>query len=163
MRNRILISGLCLCASMAMAQGKVDNGWSCKQAEPPKPIDVGDKAGHSYAVRQLACTSTKGEYAGIREKEGTGTEFVETTATGVSGHGVFVETMANGDKVNFNYQFTASTDGKTIADKWQATSGAGKFKGIKAAGTCKGTGNPDGSSTINCTGTYSIPAAAAGH
>jgi hypothetical protein len=45
----------------------------------------------------------------------------------------------------------------TIGDKWQAVSGTGKFKGIKASGTCTGTGTPEGGSTLACTGTYTLP------
>ena len=43
----------------------------------------------------------------------TGTEFAEVTGNKSSGHGVFVETFANGDKATFTYQFTgAVADGK---------------------------------------------------
>jgi hypothetical protein len=45
----------------------------------------------------------------------------------------------------------------TIGDKWQAVSGTGKFQGIKASGTCAGTGTPEGGSTLACTGTYTLP------
>ena len=43
------------------------------------------------------------------------------------------------------------------SNKWQATGGTGKFKGINGSGTCTGTGNADGSTTWTCTGTYSLP------
>jgi hypothetical protein len=43
------------------------------------------------------------------------------------------------------------------ANKWQATSGTGKFKGMQASGTCKATGNPDGSTSFGCEGVYSLP------
>ena len=100
------------------------------------------------------------EIAGVREKEGTGTEFAEVTGNSMKGHGELVETMANGDKIHFVYQFTATTkDGKmeSGSNKYQATSGAGKFKGIKASGTCTGTGKADGFVDWACTGTYSVP------
>jgi hypothetical protein len=35
--------------------------------------------------------------------------------------------------------------------------GTGKFKGIKASGTCKGTGTPEGGMSLACDGTYSLP------
>ena len=34
---------------------------------------------------------------------------------------------------------------------------SGKAKGMKASGTCKATGNPDGSTSFACEGTYSLP------
>ena len=162
MRKLVLIVGLmCLCASLAVAeQGKVANGWACPKAAVAHSIDVGDRPGHAYSIDQVTCTSTKGEIEGVREKEGTGTEFAEVTSTSSQGHGEFVETMANGDKIHFNYQFiVAIKDGKPQSgtNKFQATSGAGKFKGIKASGTCAGTGNADGSVNWACTGTYSLP------
>jgi hypothetical protein len=151
---------VCLSAAVALAQGKVDNEWTCGKPDMAQSIEVGDQPNHAYSVDQIKCTSTKGEYAGVKEKEGTGTEFAEVTGNGSKGHGIFVETMANGDKMYFTYQFTATmNDGKMESgtNKWQATSGAGKFKGIKASGTCTGKGTADGGVTWACTGTYSLP------
>jgi len=68
--------------------------------------------------------------------------------------------MVNGDKIYFTYQTTATIKNGQMqsgSDKWQATGGTGKFKTIKASGTCTGTGNADGSTTWACTGTYSLP------
>ncbi len=161
MHKLLLVLGLvCLCATAALAQGKVDNGWACGKPAKGSSIDVGDQPNHAYSIDQIKCTSTKGQIAGVREKEGTGTEFAEVTGNSSSGHGVFVETMANGDKINFTYETTATLKNgqlQSASDKWQATSGTGKFKGIKASGTCKGTGAADGSTNWTCTGTYSLP------
>ncbi len=161
MRKLVLVVGLmCLCASPGLAQGKVANGWACGKPAMAHSIEVGDQPNHAYSIDQIKCTSTKGEIAGVREKEGTGTEFAEVKGNTFGGHGVFVETMANGDKINFTYQTTAAIKNGQMqsgSNKWQAIGGTGKFKGIKASGTCKGTGNPDGSATWTCDGTYSIP------
>ena len=161
MRKLMLVGFLvCLSAGVAVAQNKIANGWACAKPAMPHSIDVGDQPGHAYAIDQLKCTSTKGEIGGVKEKEGTGTEFSEVTGNNSSGHGIFVETMANGDKITFTYQTTATLkNGHMVSgsDKFQATSGSGKFKGIKASGSCTGTGNADGSTNWSCTGTYSIP------
>jgi hypothetical protein len=164
MRKLLLLVGVvCVCASLALAEGKTGktaNGWACPKPADAHSIEIGDKPGHAYSIDQITCSSTKGEIAGVREKEGAGTEFAEVTGNSMKGHGVFVETMANGDKLHFVYQFTATTkDGKmqTGSNKWQSTSGAGKFKGIKASGTCTGSGKEDGSVDWACSGTYSIP------
>ena len=163
MRKFVFVVGLvCLCATVALAQneGKVSNGWACSKPDKANTIEVGDEPGHTYSITQFKCTSTKGEFAGVREKEGTATEFDEIRGNKLTGHGIFIETFANGDKATFTYQPSgAIKDGKvgSLGDKWQATSGTGKFKGIKASGTCTGNGNADGGSTLACTGTYSLP------
>ena len=163
MRNYVLLVSLvCLSAVVAMAQntGKVSNGWACSKPDKANTLDVGDQPGHTYSIVQFKCTSTKGEYAGVKEKEGTATEFDEVKGNKLTGHGVFIETFANGDKATFTYQPSGTLkDGKvqTLGDTWQATSGTGKFKGLKASGTCSGTGTADGGSTLTCTGTYSLP------
>ena len=161
MRKPVLVLGLvCLCANVALAQGTVANGWACGKPAMGNSIEVGDQPNHAYSIDQIKCTSTKGEIAGVKEKEGTGTEFAEVTGNSSSGHGVFVETMANGDNIHFTYQTTGVIkDGQmqSGSNKWQAIGGTGKFKGIKASGTCTGTGTADGSTTWACTGTYSLP------
>ncbi len=109
MRKPVLVVGLvCLCATVALAQGKVANGWACGKPAMGQSIEVGDQPNHAYAIDQIKCTSTKGEIAGVKEKVGTGTEFAEVTGNSFKGHGVFVETMANGDKVHSTYQITAT-------------------------------------------------------
>jgi hypothetical protein len=163
MRKPICVVGLvCLCAALALAQneGKVSNGWSCGKPTDTKTLNVGDEPGHTYAVSQFKCTSTKGAYAGVKEKDGAATEFDEIRGGKLTGHGVFIETFANGDTATFTYQPSSTIkDGKmtTVGDKWQAVNGTGKFKGIKASGTCKGTGTPEGGMSLACDGTYSLP------
>ena len=163
MRKFVLVVGLvCLCATVTLAQseGKVSNGWACSKPDKVNTLEVGDEPGHTYSIVQFKCTSTKGEYAGVKEKEGTATEFYEIKGNQMTGHGVFIETFANGDKATFPYQPSGTLkDGKmqTLGDKWQAAGGTGKFKGLKASGTCTGTGTADGGSTLTCTGTYALP------
>ena len=161
MRKLVLIVGLMfLSATVALAQGKTATGWTCGKAAMMHSIEIGDQPNHAYSIDQIKCTATKGEIAGVKEKEGLGTEFAEVAGNNSSGHGVFVETMANGDKIHFTYQFSASLkNGQMVSatDKWQAVGGTGKFKGIKGSGSCTGTGAADGSATWNCSGTYSLP------
>ncbi len=162
MRKFVFVAGLvCLGSALVMAQnqGKVSNGWACAKPTDAKTFNVGDEPGHTYTVAQYKCTSTKGEWAGVREKEGTATEFDEIKGGKLSGHGIFLETFANGDTAKFDYQTSGTIkDGKLgpLGDKWQFVSGTGKLKGAKASGTCSGNGNPDGGSTVACTGTYTL-------
>ncbi|HXW93665.1 MAG TPA: hypothetical protein VEK33_24155 [Terriglobales bacterium] len=160
MRKPVLVVSLvCLGATVALAQGKVANGWACGKPAMANSIEVGDQPNHAYAIDQIKCTSSKGEIAGVREKEGTGTEFTEVTGSSSKGHAVWVETMSNGDTIYATYEPTLTLkDGQieSAADKWQYTGGTGQFKGIKGSGTCKGTGSADGSNWT-CIGTYSLP------
>lgn len=160
MRNLFWVLCLvCLSASMALAQGKVDSQWNCGKPTAVQSMDVGDQPGHAYAIAQFNCTATKGEIAGQKEKEGTGTEFDEVKGTAVRLHGVFVETVANGDKLYINYQGTATMDKgqlQSANNTWSIADGTGKFKGAKGKGNCKAKGNPDGSSTFDCAGSYTL-------
>jgi hypothetical protein len=95
----------------------------------------------------------------VKEQEGTWTEFDDIAGSATRNHGVFVVTLASGDKVFYNYHGTQTAkDGKMDAgtNAWTLGSSTGKFKGVKGEGGCKGKGNPDGSSTWNCDGTYSV-------
>jgi hypothetical protein len=151
---------VCLSATLALAQGKTNTGWACGKPAMANSIEIGDKPGHAYAIDQIKCTATKGEIAGVKEKEGTGTEFAEITGNSSKGHAVWVETMANGDKLFATYQATITLkDGKMVSgsDTWQFNGGTGKLKGIKGSGTCKGTGSADGSSNWTCSGTCTLP------
>ncbi|HYN07231.1 MAG TPA: hypothetical protein VES67_07555 [Vicinamibacterales bacterium] len=165
MRKSIWMAGLAALVSIGVlhaqtAAGKVDVQWKCAAPSPVHAVPVGDVADHAYIVQQVKCTAAKGELAGVKEKDGTGTEFVEATGNNGKGHGIFVATLANGDKVNYTYTFTGvSSNSKlqTGTNKWAATSGSGKFKGITASGTCTAKGAADGGAVFDCVGTYTIP------
>lgn len=160
MRKLVLIGGLvCLCATVALAQGKIASEWKCAKPAMMHALEVGDQPGHAYAIDQVKCTAVKGEMAGAKEKEGTGTEFADVNGDKSSGHGLFVETLASGDKAHITYQFTATTKNgqfQSGSNKWQISGGTGKLKGAKGSGSCTAKGNPDGSSNFTCNGTYTL-------
>ena len=144
------------------AQGKVASQWNCGKAMVEHSIEVGDQPGHAYVVSQTKCTAVKGEIGGTQEKEGTGTEFHDVMGSNLSWHGIFVETLASGDKIHFSYKGTGTAKGGQFVsgdNTWTIIGGTGKFKGAKGEGGCKGKGNPDGTATWNCTGTYNVAAA----
>jgi hypothetical protein len=155
----LVVCSLCLSASVALAQGKVNSQWNCAKPTDAHSIDVGDQTGHAYAIAQFTCTAVKGELEGAKEKEGTGTEFDEVNGNTVKLHGVFVETLSSGDKLHVNYQGKGTMEKGQMqsgGDEWTITGGTGKFKGAKGKGTCTGKGNPDGSTTFDCTGDYTL-------
>lgn len=161
MRKLILVCCFSfLSASMALAQGPVAVQWNCAQPAPVNSLDAGDQPNHVFSISQVKCSATKGEIAGVKQHEGVGTEFHEVTGASDRFHGVYVETLANGDKITYTYKGTATVKAGGLEsgnNTWSATSGTGKFKGIKASGTCKAVGKPDGTSTFDCSGNYSIP------
>jgi hypothetical protein len=144
-----------VCGSTVMAQNKVETKWHCPNS-PDHNFDVGDVAGHSYAVIQGSCTATSSD-KGFAEKTGAYTEFQERWKASQTNHGRFNVTMENGDKVYYTYQGSAPMDmSKPAANTWKIVSGEGKHKGIKGSGSCKATRTKDGSSDWTCTGTYSM-------
>jgi hypothetical protein len=144
--------------SSAQTSGKVSTVWKCA-APTAQAMPVGDAPDHAYVVQQGKCTASSGEIAGMKQKEGVPTEFVDATGTTSKGHGVFVETMANGDKIFYSYEFTGTSKNKMLdtgTNKWMVASGTGQFKGMKGSGTCQAKGSPDGSAEFTCTGTYTL-------
>ena len=157
----LLLCLVCLVSSIALAQGKTNVQWKCDKPSDQHSIPVGDKPGHAYAIEQINCTALKGDIAGNKMKSGIGTEFLYITGGDVSGHGEFVESMENGDKNVYKYEFSGTTKNGAFqagTNKWSLIEGGGKMKGGKASGTCKATGNPDQSTSFDCMGTYT-PAA----
>ena len=145
-------------AQPAAGSMAVNVSWKCAAPNPTHSLPVPDKANHGYGIDSVKCTATSGEIGGVKEKEGTGTEFAEVTGNKTKGHGMFVETLANGDAITYSYQFTGTMkDNMPVSgsNTWQALAGTGKFKGIKGKGTCKAKGNPDGTMDYSCTGAVS--------
>ena len=77
-RSPLLALALCVAGSVASAQA-VNVTWKCTVQGTPTAVPVGDAAGHAYMLDQQHCTAVSGSIGGIKEKEGTGTEFAEAT------------------------------------------------------------------------------------
>ena len=157
---RKLVLGVCFVfvgASAVVAQGKVAVKWSCPKATLAHSLEAGDQPNHVYSISQVKCTATSGELAGVKHKDAVGTEFHEITGASDRFHGVFVETLASGDKITYTYEGTATIKGGLLeagSNKWSSTSGTGSFKNIKSHGTCKAKGAPDGGAEFDCSGDY---------
>ncbi len=148
-------------AALGMAQTKISGTAQCGKPDPQHAIEVGDRPNHSYMIEQFKCSWTKPmEIGGVQNKEGVGTDFHEISGNSSRFHGVYMDTMANGDKVQYRYEGTATLkDGvpQSAEDKWRSLRGNGKLKGINSHGTCKGTANADGSIAWECEGEYELP------
>lgn len=157
-KSVLLFVGVCLCAAMALGQNKVASSWTCQKPSNAQSIAIPDHPNHAYAIAQFTCTASKGEIGGVKDKEGTVTEFDDVDGNGTHGHGIFVETLANGDKIHIRFESSSATKNgqfQSGSDKWQISEATGKLKGAKGSGTCTGKGNADGSSNWTCTGSYS--------
>src|ERR1043166_5598276 len=92
---------LCLTipTAVAHAQTTFTAAWKCSVVEPAASVPVTGQADHAYSVYQVKCTASSGEIAGVKEKTGTATEFAEVKGNSSKGHGIFVETLDNGDTI----------------------------------------------------------------
>ena len=151
---------LCLVAPLAVAKTKMSSTIKCAKPSLEQMVPAGDRPNHSFGVTQGSCTSSKPwTIAGVAGKEGVGTSSVETDGDVSKSHGVYVETMENGDKGYYTYEATSTTkDGQVqiSGHKWQLEGGTGKLQGVKGKGTCKGSGTTD-SLTYECEGEYTQP------
>ena len=158
MRNWVFVVCLLfLCVNLSAAQGKISSQWKCDQPSDQHSIAVPDGEGHTYAISQGKCTSEKGSMGDVKEQEGTYSEFGDMNSSANQNHGVFVVTLASGDKVFYQYHGSQSLkDGKMESgtDKWTLAGGTGKYKTVKGEGSCKGKGNAS-TSTWDCEGSYS--------
>jgi hypothetical protein len=161
-RLLLILAATCVAVPATLAQtpasGKIATTWKCAAPSPVNALPVGDAPDHMFVVEQIKCTAAKGEIAGVKQTEGTATEFVEVTGDRSKGHGVFVETLGN-DKAFYSYTLTGTSKDKMMvsgSNKWTLTGGTGMLKGVKGSGTCTAKGNPDGTTDFECTGTYTL-------
>jgi len=156
----VVVCSLLLTVSAFAAGDKISSQWKCDaKAGDEHSIAVGDHDGHAYVVNQGKCASEKGAMGDVKEQEGMWTQFLDSTGNKVKNHGIFIVTLVSGDKVFYDYHGTQLVkDGKVESgsNTWTLAGGTGKMAGVKGEGSCKGKGNPDGSSIWNCEGTYSV-------
>lgn len=161
MRNHLTAALLAATLGLsAFAQTKASGTAQCAKPDLQHAIEVGDVPNHSFAISQGKCTWTKPlDLQGVQSKEGVATFSADNRGNSSRFHGVYVDTLANGDKGRYSFEGSGTLkDGnfQTAESKWRLVSGTGKLKGAKAQGTCKGTGAPDGSVTYECSGEYTF-------
>jgi hypothetical protein len=115
MRNFVVVvCSLVFCITLSAAQEKISSQWKCEgKPADQHAIAVGDREGHSYTIAHGKCTAEKGSLGDVKEQEGTFTEFGDVTGNAIQNHGVFVETVAGGDKIFYHYHGSQTAkDGK---------------------------------------------------
>jgi hypothetical protein len=160
MRLRILLALLVssTLAATAAAETKTSGDARCK-AEPPSPVAIGDKPGHSFAIGKAQCTWSGFQIGGVAYKDGESIAMEEIDGNRTTESGYHTATLADGDKTTARYHGTTTMkDGKFVSGggTWVFVGGTGKCKGIKGKGTYKGTPNADGTVTFKVDGEYTL-------
>jgi hypothetical protein len=155
----MLVVGMLLPVVAAAQSTKMSGTTVCSPATAQHVLPVEGQPGHSYAVSQVKCTWTKPwQIGGVASKEGVGTGVDDIRENRSQASGTYVDTMANGDKAYYKYEFSATMkDGKpeTISGhKWELLGGTGKMKAVKGKGTCNVTPQDDGAVVYECQGEY---------
>lgn len=150
-------------AASASAQTKFTMSGKCAKPDVQQAVPAADTAGHVMVLNQGKCAPVKAaEIGGSASKEAAFAEHGEFTGNNGKVQGMYVDTLANGEKVYYRYQSTAvMTNGalQSMKNTWQIVGGSAKVKGIKGSGTCTGKGNADGTLDFECEGEYTMPAA----
>src|SRR5512141_876884 len=157
-RTVLVFLGAAALATSALGLTKTSGKAQCK-GDPPAPVEIGDKPGHSFAIGKAQCTWSGFEIAGAPYKDGVSVSSDEINGDKVNSNGYHTATMANGDKTVAHFQGSATKkDGKfqSGGGTWTFTSGTGKCKSIKGKGTYKGTPNADGTVTYQVNGEDSL-------
>ena len=155
----LVFLGAAALAASAAAQTKTSGTAQCK-ADPAAPVEIGDRAGHSFAIGKGQCTWSSFEIAGVQYKDGVSVSADEINGEQATSDGYHTATLANGDKTTAHFHGMATMkDGKfqSGGGTWTFVSGTGKCKGIKGKGTYKGTPNADGTVAYKVDGEYSLP------
>ena len=145
----------------AAAQTKFAMSGKCAKPDVQQAVPAADAPDHLMTLTQGKCTPVNAaEIAGSKSKEGTFTEHGEVQGSSSKGSGMYVETLANGEKVFYRYEATATMANgllQTMSNTWQIVGGSAGLKGIKGKGTCTGKGEPEGGMSFTCTGEYTAP------
>jgi hypothetical protein len=145
-------------ASAASAQTKFSMSGKCAKPDVQQAVPAGDAPDHMLMLVQGKCAPTKAaEFGGSQSKESTFAEHGEMTGNSARLTGIFVDTLANGEKVYYHYESTVVMQNgapQTMQNKWQIVGATAKLKGIKGQGTCSGKAAPDGGLSFDCSGDY---------
>jgi len=158
MRLRTFFVGICLFTLPALvaAQNKISGTAHCNKPDIQQKVDISDHPGHMLTVTQAKCTWTKPlEVDGVQSKDGEDSGISDLHGMAGTGHGYYIDIMANGDKSFVRWQGKQSQDG-TAEGTWKYAGGTGKFKTLRGGGTYKGKAAQDGSVDFDVEGEYTL-------
>jgi hypothetical protein len=154
-------------AELILVELKTTKAWkrisgtaACGEPDQANTIEIGDQPGHSFMLSQGKCIwDTHWQVEGIRSQQGVFNSFEDMSGDRSRFHGVYVDTMANGDQIHYRYKGKSIlSDGQFQSgeEKWKIVRGTGKFENIKGKGTCKGTPRAEGGVSWACEGKYAL-------
>jgi hypothetical protein len=162
----ILMCGVLLAlAGAAAAQTKFSGTQQCAKPDPEYTVPVGDRPDHVMSLSKEKCTWTQGEMAGSQLKEEDDTFVSDITGNVSRDKGFGVGVLASGDKYSGHFEGTTTIKDKapvSAQGTFTFTGGTGKLKGIKGKCTFTGKFSPDGTSTFQIEGEYTLAAAKSG-
>lgn len=155
---KVVLVGICFVAlgMTAPAQTKISGTAHCNKPDIQQKADISDHPGHMLMLTQAKCTWSKPlDVDGVQSKDGEDSGVNDMHGMAGTGHGYYIDTMANGDKTFVRWQGKQSADG-AAEGTWKYVGGTGKFKGLKGGGTYKGKGQQDGSVDFDVEGEYTL-------
>ena len=160
MRSWFVLACVLLLTTAATAQ-KMTEQIKCGQPDRQYAIPVGDGPGHLYGISHARCTYPKPGNIGVAKKvAGEDVIFSETSGNSTQWHGVFTETMSNGEKLYYRHRGSGVLNNGTFVsgeDAWEVSGGTGSYKRFKGKGVCKLHPQPDGTFLNDCSGEYTAP------
>lgn len=148
-------------AAPAAAQTKFTMSGKCGKPDVQQAVPAGEAPDHVMTVAQGKCMPVKAaEIGGSASKAATFAEHGEVKGNNGQVWGMYVDTLANGEKVHYSYESTVVLQGgalQTMQNKWQIVGGSPKLAGIKGRGTCTGKATPEGDLAFECQGEYTLP------
>jgi len=141
------------------AQTRMTGTTVCNPPSAEHVVPVDGQPAHAYGVSQVKCTWIKPwQIGGVAAKDGVGTGIANIKENQSQSSGTYVDTMANGDKGYYKYEFTATLKDnkpeKIMGHKWELVGGTGKLAAVKGKGTCNATPQADGKVVYECQGEY---------
>ena len=160
MRSWFVLFCVLLFTAAATAQ-KMTEQIKCGKPDQQHAIPVGDAPGHVYSISHASCTYLKPGNIGVAKKvAGEDVIFSETSGNSTQWHGLYTETMSNGEKLYYRHHGGgvlnngAFTSGE---DVWEVSGGTGSYKAYRGKGVCKLHPQPDGTFLDECSGEYTAP------
>ena len=160
MRHGMVMACCALLLSVAASAQKMTEQLKCGQPDQQHAITVGDEPGHVYSISHATCTYPKPGNIGVARKvSGEDVIFSETKGSRTAWHGVFTETMSNGDKLYYRHKGGGMLKDGAFSgeDQWEVSGGTGSYKGYTGKGVCKLHPQADGTFLDECSGEYKSP------
>jgi hypothetical protein len=152
---------LFVAAGAVFAQTPFSGEMQCTPPSPSYSVDIPDTEGHSAILQQTTCAWTQQVQIGpTKTAQSVATLSADVMRTKLTGNGVNVITMGNGDRVVIVFHTVIAASNKlpqSAEGTFTITGGTGQMGGISGKGTFTGLFNTDGSATYRLQGEFALP------